>query len=113
MLWLSLYGAKHIMLYVLASLGIIHENTGYNFYGLHRYKSIFANRDLHHEAAKLTVWTQLTYHFNGRTVQPLGAASPPGYDAHKSSITWSVDYIFIPLSIYRREAAYYSGLIPN
>ena len=23
--------------------------------GLHRYKSIFANRDLHHEAANLTV----------------------------------------------------------
>jgi len=27
-----------------------------------------------------TFWTQLTYHFNGRTAQPLGPASAPGCD---------------------------------
>ena len=27
-----------------------------------------------------TFWTQLTYHFNGRTAQPLGRTTAPGYD---------------------------------
>jgi len=55
--------------------------------GLHRYESVLLTRLLW-KAAKLTVWTQLTNHFNWRTAKPLGPSSAPGCDEPTSLLIY-------------------------